>query len=88
MECKRCGHALPPTGFICPNCKMMLSGEQIKIQKERLQMSKPLNTGMVSEKYGHKDFIYKKREKKKPKFIGIVFLLGILLLLAFIGIFV
>lgn len=88
MECKRCGHVLPPTGFVCPNCKMMLNKEQIEIQKARLQTSNPINPSMLSEKYGHKDYIYKKREESKPKYIGIVFLLGILLLLALIGIFV
>lgn len=78
MECKRCKSPLPPTGFICGNCGMMMSEEQIKIQKENRKVNHNLKTELVSEKYGHKDFIYKKREETKSKYIGIFVLVGIL----------
>lgn len=86
MECKRCGHVLPAAGFTCTNCGMMMSAEQIKMQQEEMNTKKSLE--MVSEKYGHKNFIYQKREEstKKPK--GIFLLLGLLLLIILIGLLV
>lgn len=86
MECKRCGHTLPATGFTCTNCGMMMSAEQIKMQKKEMNMKKsPL---MVSEKYGHKNFIYQKREENTTKPKGIFLLLGLLLLIILIGLLV
>lgn len=80
MECKRCGHTLPLTGFICTNCKTMMSAEQIKIQKEQMRINNPnLNTFFVSEKYGHKTILFQKREEAKRKFTGLFIVLGVLL---------
>lgn len=81
MECKRCKKPLSQTEYICRNCGLMMSGEQIKKQKEQMKINKPLQTQLVSEKYGHKDFIFQKREKASPKLFGIFFLFGMVLLL-------
>lgn len=88
MECKRCGHALPKTGFVCTNCGMMMNVEQIKTQRENIKMENKMNTLLVSEKYGHKNFIYEKREEKPKKGKGILLFLGILLLIILLGILV
>ena len=33
MYCKKCGAALPSTGFVCRSCGAMMDEEQIKMQK-------------------------------------------------------
>ncbi len=88
MQCKKCGQTLSGTGFICSNCGMMMDIDQIKEQKEKMKMEQKMNSLLVSEKYGHKDFIYQKREEKKIQGKGIFLFLGILLLIIFIGILV
>lgn len=88
MECKKCGHPLPKTGFVCTNCGMMMSAEQIKIQRDNIKMENKMNALLVSEKYGHKNFIYEKREERKRKGKGIFVLLGLLLLIILLGILV
>ncbi len=87
MKCKRCGHSLPPTGYTCTSCGMMMSMDQIEEQKKNLQEN-PRREELLSEKYGRNDFIYQEREKKKINFMGILFVLLVLLLLVLIGIFV
>lgn len=87
MKCKRCGHLLPSVGYTCTNCGMMMSIEQIKEQKQRNQDT-PKREELLSEKYGHKDFIYKEREKAKWNYVGLLFVFLVLLLLVLIGIFV
>ena len=88
MECKRCKSPLPFTGYVCLNCGMMMSEEQIKLQKENMKMNSNINTQMISEKYGHKDFIYKKREETKPKYIGILILVAIICVILILTLFV
>lgn len=88
MECKKCGHPLPKTGFVCTNCGMMMSPEQIKIQRDNIKMENKMNALLVSEKYGHKNFIYEKREERTRKGKGIFVLLGLLLLIILLGILV
>ena len=87
MVCKRCGHDLPLTGYICTNCGAMMSIEQIKEQKAKNPASF-IPQGLVSERYGHKDFIYKKREEKKLKLKGWLLYLGLLLGIILVCIFV
>ncbi len=86
MECKRCGHVLSKTGFTCTNCGMMMSAEQIKKQKEQMDIQKSVE--MVSEKYGHKNIIYEKRDDSTLKWKGIFLLLALLLLIILIGLLV
>lgn len=78
MKCKRCGHSLPETGFICPNCNTMMSIDQIKIQKENQKKENKPSLEMISEKYGFKKQIYEKREEQKFKFYPLLFGIGIL----------
>ena len=86
MECKKCGCVLPPVGFNCTNCGTMMNAEQIKAQKDNMESKK--NIELVSEKYGHKDFIYQKREGEKNKYLGILILLGIIVLVFLVAIIV
>ncbi len=86
MICKRCGHDLPLVGYICTNCGAMMSIEQIQEQKKISPLSS--QQSLISEKYGHKDFIYKKREVVKSKYKGLFLFLGIILGIIFIGILV
>lgn len=65
-----------------------MSSEQIKLQKERIACGSNRENHLVSEKYGHKKFIYQKRESVRKKCIGIFLLWGIPLLFLFILIFV
>ena len=88
MICKRCGHDLPLSGYQCTNCGTMMSLEQIKKQKENNVSSNPINQNLVSERYAHKDFIYKEREEERTKYKGLFVFLGILGLIILIGILV
>ncbi len=88
MNCKRCQAPLPLTGYICPHCGKMMTLDQIKVQKEQMKINNNTPFQMVSEKYGHKQFIYKKREEEKKKYWGLFLILGILLLVFLIGVFV
>ena len=88
MVCKHCNSPLPPTGFVCRSCGMMMSEEQIKIQKESIKANSNLKAELVSEKYGHKDYIYQKREDIKPKFMGIFILIAIIFIVILLALFV
>ena len=87
MYCKRCGALLPTSGYICTECGTMMSLEQIKSQKEKEKMNTPTRE-MLSEKYGHKGMLYQKREEEKKSFKGILFLLGVVVLLILLAILV
>lgn len=81
MKCKRCGHILPSTGFICINCKTMMSVDQIKVQKENMKLTRPRTVELVSEKYGLKKQVYEKRnDSNSKKYFYFIILLSIFLL--------
>ena len=85
MECKKCGHVLPKVGFNCTNCGTMMSAEQIKEQKDNMELNKKLNVELVSEKYGHKNFIYQKRDKDNFSYWWLILLIGIIILIFLIA---
>ncbi len=92
MICKRCGAALPSTGFLCTNCGFMMDAEQIKKQKELMQANKRQNNvEMISERYGKNKVLYQRREKERHSifkpilflFLLLLFLFGILIFVLF-----
>lgn len=77
MYCKRCGASLPSTGFLCTNCGFMMDTEQIKKQREQMQMN-PLNqkSQMAGVRFGHKKQLFQKREEASKHSLGLFFFLG------------
>ena len=84
MNCKKCGAKLPRAGFVCSNCQVLISKEQINNQNE-LNNNTFLKDGYVSEKYGGKKQLFIKREEKSFKSLGFSILLMFLLIIILIG---
>lgn len=87
MNCKRCGKALGTDRGICPFCGSLLSKEQMDSYK-RYQQAHQFEAKMVTEKYGMKPVYYEKANNNENKVIGFIVVLAILIVLAFIVLFV
>lgn len=89
MNCKRCGSPLPSQGYICSHCGMLMSSEQIEIQKTLLKDNNAhLKADLVSERYGGKKQIFQGREGNDNKYISIFLLFGVIALILLIAIIV
>ena len=88
MICKKCGVELPKSGFVCTNCGVMMSAEQMKEQKERMKLNENhFQQGYVAEQYGLKKMLFQKREEKKSfglLFFFLGFFVFVLLLVLFV----
>lgn len=88
MICKRCGKALPSEGFVCKNCGMLMSEEQIKEQKKYIKENNlKLQPKFISEQYGKKD-LYLARDNSSNKMIGLITIIGILILVFIVAVLV
>lgn len=88
MNCKRCGAPLPSQGYVCSQCGMFMSSEQIEIQKQYMKNNNDLRAELVSEKYGGKKEIYQSREVRENKGLAFLALFGVLIFIIIIAIIV
>ena len=83
MKCKYCGSALSKNVAYCPNCKRMLSDEQLQIRKELNGYNNPYMERL--NKLGQDKIKYNLKPKEEPKTIKqllviLLILLGIIVL--------
>ena len=89
MDCKRCKSPLPSQGYVCKQCGMLMSSEQIELQKTFMKENNMhLKAELISEKYGGKKQIFEMREKDENNLIFFTFFFGVLLIIFIIVIVV
>ena len=87
MNCKRCGAKIYSGTYICPNCKVLMDSEQIKLQKELMKNDVCIKEGLISEKYGGKKQLFEKRDDYDTRFRAIIVLFfGLLVIFLIVGI--
>ena len=79
MHCKYCGHALPSSGIICPNCGKTISKEELQLQKA----NKLENWDEYSNQNTAK---YKSEQAKDPNrvkaYLFLILVIAVLILIA------
>lgn len=87
MVCKRCGAPLPSQGYVCKQCGMLMSSDQIEEQKQSIR-NNGLSTELVSEKYGGKKQIFQGRDGVENKGKALLVLFGILIFIIIVALIV
>ena len=72
MYCKKCGAALPSTGFVCRSCGTMMDEEQIKMQKKFMEEKEKtkVEVNLLSDRYS-KEPIQREYKTQKDKSVYI-----------------
>lgn len=88
MVCKKCGRALPSEGFVCKNCGVLMTEEQIKEQKEYMKENNTkYKTKFIGEEYNNGK-LFESRDNSSNKLMGLLVVGGVLLIIIIIAILV
>lgn len=88
MYCKKCGSALPSTGFVCRSCGAMMDEEQIKEQK-RLKadnVNGKIEVHLLSDRYSKEPIQRDYQKQKENKYLGAILIVLVVIVLVIIAI--
>ena len=88
MYCKKCGAALPSTGFVCRSCGAMMDEEQIKIQKKFMEEKEKtkVEVNLLSDRYSKEPIQREYKTQKDNKYFGAVFIVLVVIILVIVAI--
>lgn len=83
MFCKKCGAALPSTGFVCRSCGAMMDEEQIKMQKKIIEEKNKtkMEVNLLSDRYSREPIIREYKKQKENKYLGVILIVLIVIIL-------
>ena len=88
MYCKKCGAALPSTGFVCRSCGAMMEEEQIKMQK-KFQEEKnktKIEVNLLSDQYRREPVNRNFEKQKESKYLGAILIVLVVIILVILAI--
>ena len=86
MYCKKCGAALPSTGFVCRSCGAMMSEEQIKEQKKMMASQDHSSVYLKSDQYTGDTIKRNYYKRNENKYLGAIFIVLVVLILIILAI--
>ena len=88
MYCKKCGAALPSTGFVCRSCGAMMDEEQIKMQKKMMEEKDKtkIEVKLLSDQYSVEPIKRDYERRNENKYLGAVLIVLVVIILVIVAI--
>ncbi len=88
MYCKKCGAALPSTGFVCRSCGAMMDEEQIKMQKKIMEEKDKtkIEVKLLSDQYSSEPIKRNYEKRSENKYLGAILIVLVVIILVIVAI--